>query len=596
MNIKSFFNTTVLKKDLTRFWPVWAVYLLVGLLLTVSRIVLFYHETDIYQKWEVFHDFMRPFGLVMCVYAVLIAQLLFGDLFSGRLSTAVHALPVRREGLFLTHYTAGLIMGIGPNVIFALVIMASMGRHWGIALPMLGMIALQYLFFFGIAVFCIMCTGNWLASTALYGLVNMAAVVVMWFYETLFLPKFYGLQIADVIQEKLYLLSPVWTLTEAHYWFRLPRCADCNAMELDCPHTIPNILWPGEYSFGSVWQSVWFYLILTAAIGLVLSIAALLIYRKRPIENTGDFIVFKPIGLLFTVLGCFSLGSLCYLFMGKTPVAMVIGLVLGFFICRILLERTIKVFHKKTWIRFGIFSAVIVLLFGVSYTYGFSVVRHIPDSNAIDQITISVKQYRYFENIADYGTEKMPEDSHIVLSQGTYFHPLILTETEQIDDFLQIHQLLIDEGDPSQREDIWDARLITVYYKLKNGDTLIRRYISSSISKAVCCLEGHPRLALCFQTPEDMLQYTKDFRIYSKYDHDDRLEDPIWIEKLIKAMFEDVEAGRMGQTEYTYGFSLSFGFVDRGTFMYEMTIPKEATASMAWLEEYATWYEENKKN
>ena len=42
-------------------------------------------------------------------------------------------------------------------------------------------------------------------------------------------------------------------------------------------------------------------------------------------------------------------------------------------------------------------------------------------------------------------------------------------------------------------------------------------------------------------------------------------------------MFEDVEAGRMGQTEYTYGFSLSFGFVDRGTFMYEMTIPKEET-------------------
>ena len=131
MNIKtSFFNGTVLKKDLTRFWPVWTVYSLFILLVIVSNCLGLRYDSA---TLKLIHS-LRWLGVVQCAYALLLAQLLFGELFTSQLCNAVHALPVRREGLFLTHFTAGLIMGIGPSLVVSQVVMASLGRFWYLSL------------------------------------------------------------------------------------------------------------------------------------------------------------------------------------------------------------------------------------------------------------------------------------------------------------------------------------------------------------------------------------------------------------------------------------------------------------------------------
>ena len=93
MKIKtSFFDGTVFKKDVTRFAPLWVLYLIVG----------FMHFFRSGIRAEVLESMISRAGFLSFLYAMLTAQLLFGDLFDERLCHALHAIPLRREGWFLT--------------------------------------------------------------------------------------------------------------------------------------------------------------------------------------------------------------------------------------------------------------------------------------------------------------------------------------------------------------------------------------------------------------------------------------------------------------------------------------------------------------
>ena len=129
MNIKSFFNTTVLKKDLTRFLPLWVIYLILGLLIFSTTLGDMYFSVARFAA-----NSLNWLSVVTMIYALITAQLLFGELFQSKLCNAIHALPVRREGLFFSHFAAGLIMQMGPNLAIALFGMLGLGRLWFVAL------------------------------------------------------------------------------------------------------------------------------------------------------------------------------------------------------------------------------------------------------------------------------------------------------------------------------------------------------------------------------------------------------------------------------------------------------------------------------
>ena len=206
MNTKtSFFNFTIFKKDLSRFWPLWAIYLIFGLLVTASNFGSCY-----YADARTLSSSLCAMSMVMCMYAILAAGLLFGDLFQSRMCNAIHALPVRREGLFLTHYAAGLAMGILPNVPIALVSMVTLGRLWFVAPLWLAGVSLMYLVFFGIAVFCVMCSGRAISGLLLYLLVNLLGVIVMWFFEVFYIPLLYGMEMTDASRNIFYIFTSIF--------------------------------------------------------------------------------------------------------------------------------------------------------------------------------------------------------------------------------------------------------------------------------------------------------------------------------------------------------------------------------------------------
>ena len=94
----SSFNLTVFKKDITRFAPSWGAYLILLLLVltTISDSGYAYHRARNVQ------DAIVAMGWANLIYGVVVAQLIFGDLYNPRLCNALHAMPITRDGWFAT--------------------------------------------------------------------------------------------------------------------------------------------------------------------------------------------------------------------------------------------------------------------------------------------------------------------------------------------------------------------------------------------------------------------------------------------------------------------------------------------------------------
>ena len=98
----SCFNKTVFQKNLTRFAPVWVLYLLCLLL---GMMMLYAGDGDGQGYWfaDNMSEMIQLMAFVNLIYAPLVAALLFGDLYNSRMCNALHAMPLRRESWFLTN-------------------------------------------------------------------------------------------------------------------------------------------------------------------------------------------------------------------------------------------------------------------------------------------------------------------------------------------------------------------------------------------------------------------------------------------------------------------------------------------------------------
>ena len=100
----SFFNGTILRKDITRYAPVWGLYA-IGMFLILFLPNMNWGPDD---AAEALLESLSGMTVANTILGGICALTLFSDLFKTRLCYATHALPLRREGWFLTHYTAGI--------------------------------------------------------------------------------------------------------------------------------------------------------------------------------------------------------------------------------------------------------------------------------------------------------------------------------------------------------------------------------------------------------------------------------------------------------------------------------------------------------
>ena len=175
----------VLRKDFTRFWPVWGSYLAIWCLILPIPIL---NETTAGFALEngLAQDIQRIIinagehtSLVMSlIYGGLAAFAVWSYLYQSRSASLFHALPVDRGTLFWSHWTAGLGFLVLPNcLIFLLSYLCQLTA--GCANPThlllwLAITSLENLLFYAIGTVAAHVTGSLPAMPVLYGLVNFA--------------------------------------------------------------------------------------------------------------------------------------------------------------------------------------------------------------------------------------------------------------------------------------------------------------------------------------------------------------------------------------------------------------------------------------
>ena len=205
----SFFNAAVLRKDLTRFAPAWGIFT-AGCLLVLPGVV-----GDSHDPGGILLKCLSPMAFINFCYALVCALLLFGDLFNSRLCNALHSMPLRREGWFLTHLAAGACFALIPYGITAVCTLPMLDWNWVMApLWLLGS-TLEFVFFFSLAVLCVFSTGSRFATTVFYGLANFLAYIAAWFVEVIYGPLLTGVTVSIGWAS---VLTPVVFLADSGDW------------------------------------------------------------------------------------------------------------------------------------------------------------------------------------------------------------------------------------------------------------------------------------------------------------------------------------------------------------------------------------------
>lgn len=538
---------TAFKKNLTRFAPLWAVYLIGGFLVMMTMT-----ESDSGSAIaNALAGTMGPFAIINMIYAGLAAQMLFGDLYNSRLCNALHAMPMRREHWFLSHIAAGLCYSLVPHIVVMPIVMLSMEQFGFVALLWILTMLLEYLFFFGLAVFSALCVGNRFAMVAVYGILNFGSMIAFWFCNAIYVPNMYGVTLTG--EEGFIQFCPVVQMASFN---------DLIKMEY---HSVNGInSYDRYYTYEGLGEG-WGYLVLCAVLGLALLGAALLLYRRRRLESAGDFIAVKPLAPIFSVVATLCVGAVCALFgelfsSGFMVVFLVAGLVVGFFGTQMLLARSAKVFQLKSFGRLGIIVGALILSLLLVQWDAFGIVRWTPKVDRVERVTLS-------------------------------YDRLELTEPEDIQLVINLHKEAIALGgryDPTAGS----YHYIRITYEMKNGSTVERRYEFPSTSKAYQALKSlYGRASHVLGDVSDMEHYIRSIAMI-EIRGSKMVPDHEMLRGLVAAIKADCEAGNMAQRDsyhenpnVLYSIELDQLEADSMYYYRQIQVYSDAKNTVAWMNE-----------
>lgn len=126
----SCFNKTIFKKNVTRFWPIWLLYM--GYLVFALPVNLWLDMAS-YNRWDVYTQTQRQLmalsdtlGAVLnplptFIFAGVSIMAVFSYLYSARNANMIHALPVDRLELFVTNFSSAAAFMIIPQTIMFII-------------------------------------------------------------------------------------------------------------------------------------------------------------------------------------------------------------------------------------------------------------------------------------------------------------------------------------------------------------------------------------------------------------------------------------------------------------------------------------------
>ncbi len=393
----SCFNRTVFKKNLTRFAPVWVVYTL-GLCVWL---LMMYSDEAMGSEYGKLLGFAYSFSWGMVevfmywnlAYGLLVAQLLFGDLYNSRMCNALHAMPLRRESWFLTNCLSGLTFSVIPTLVGMLVLLPMMAvsiveNAWTLALLWFLATNLQFICCFGMAAFAAMCVGSRLTMAAGYGLLHFGAYIAYWLVDTVYTPMLYGVHTPTTLVTNL---TPVAHMQEYRYVEIENRIYEHELLEQGLSLSDMTL----QFTLTEHWWRVF----AIAATGLVFAGLAMLLYRKRDLECAGDAVAFpvlKPVFQVLCALFVMCAGQFVVTFiLGMRDfgiVIMTVCLVAGWFIGKMLIERSTRVFRLKNWYGLAALAACLAVSLVCTHFDVLNIEERLPNKDRIVSVTFETNQ------------------------------------------------------------------------------------------------------------------------------------------------------------------------------------------------------------
>jgi len=501
----SFFNTSLLRRDLVRYAPAWVLYGVFLVLIFAGNLL----DNTPAGIARTLGESVQYFSILNLIYAMLCAQLLLGDLHNTRMCNALHALPIRRESWFLTHLAAGMLFCLIPLTAAGLLFLAVLEKFWLAALLWMAALTLQFLFFYAVGMVSMLLTGNRFAGLVVYCIINFIAGIALWLFYALFIPHLYGLIIDP---EPWLVLCPVAEFLQRN-WFSVISYETSSNTHL-------------------VVQDGWGYLLICSAVALVFLGLGVLLYRKRNLEAAGDFLAFRRLSPVFLVLYTFSAGAALHLFgqlfvnADNEFIFLLAGLTIGFLTGLMLLKRTLRVFRLKSFAQFGVILAIFGLSLVLTILDPFGITRWTPKAEDVQSVVLdrmyssTMEQYRH-------------------------------TDPAIIEQVISVHKYGIAHRDENinGRPDIQ----INFQYTLKSGRKVAREYAVDTGTLAAITLEyvlSQPEqlFGTDYPTAAEFLPNVSVITVCDpSHDHEYNFRGREDVQSILEAMYKDARKGDLVQ-------------------------------------------------
>ena len=328
-------------------------------------------------------------------------------------------------------------------------------------------------------------------------------------------------------------------------------------------------------------------MLLFGAAGLAFAILAFLLFRRRRMESAGDVIAvgwLKPVFRYSVTLCCgLTLGMIIatlilnssQIHFGTLLVCILFASIVGFLAAEMLLEKTIRVFCKKNFLRLGgALAAMTLLLLACRYdVFGYS--RYVPQADAVVSISLDGRQ---------------PVNDSTIIENTIALHQEIVANRHEVENY---------QGSPfSYRITYYlkDGGRVERYYRLPIGDysdpdpSSLGYRMEVLVNDPVVLLENYFFTSDQIRLDSISVEYSSgEFGTYEQINM-----TPAQGENLLEAMRKDVSLGYLGKTgllaedgvagnvsvylQYTY----QDGTWDRGETLY---VTPEAVHTLEVLEE-----------
>ena len=496
------------------------------------------------------NNYNMVYPLYMAGIPLVAAMLMMSFFHKPAKALALHAQPYSRSKLFNSHVVSGWLMCIIPVILTALLYLVFMRETLIYSTSELVMDSLYVtgepvadshnIYTFGAVM-------SWLASsigiiTFFYGMYIMAGSLTGNTAMHLLLSGLFF-----IIVPALLLIVATYCESYIEGFVSLP---DWLSDVMRCFNPLIMIVTTGIETIVSA-KTTLTYLVL----GLVFIAAGGAAYRLAKLEKVGDSMIFRPVEEIITYLvvfvGMTVFGFFFQSFKSDSKAFLIIGMVTGtlitFFITKVVMARSVKIFNMKNLKSLGVYVVIAALFTAFTVFDITGISKRLPKLDQVESVSC---EYMF----AGYEMDSFASGSFQGLSDiGKLSSPYVINKVYELHKYV-IENELYQQNDPfdyyfnsniTYRDDKVLAESVQFVYKYKNGSEFKRSFKFALDDKAAELINdivtnSDYRAALTLSDKIDEKLYDNAYASIDCNGEPVIISDPDELKKIIEAYDEDV--------------------------------------------------------